>query len=282
LIQAKVRFWRRFRFSLLIAAFLLAALTLYSVNAGREQDSSWGGRLVLEVVGPFQRTVSAAGEYVHDIWRGYFALVNAQKKNEIYKEELAKMEQDLVRLKELERTNRRLRGLLGLKEAADYPVVAAEVIALDPTYQFHTAVINKGTVDGIRSQMPVVHTGGVVGRIIWTSRNYSKVLLQTDPNAGLDVLVQRSRVRGVIEGAGSNSMRLKYIQHNGDVVAGDKIISSGAAGVFPPGLFVGMVKNVEKIGKGMFLNVEVEPAVNFDRLEEVLVILRKKEFEADS
>jgi rod shape-determining protein MreC len=77
-------------------------------------------------------------------------------------------------------------------------------------------------------------------------------------------------------------MRLKYIQHNGDVVAGDKIISSGAAGVFPPGLFVGMVKNVEKIGKGMFLNVEVEPAVNFDRLEEVLVILRKKEFEADS
>lgn len=236
----------------------------------------------MEVVGPFQRTVSAAGEYVHDIWRGYFALVNAQKKNEIYKEELAKMEQDLVRLKELERTNRRLRGLLGLKEAADYPVVAAEVIALDPTYQFHTAVINKGTVDGIRSQMPVVHTGGVVGRIIWTSRNYSKVLLQTDPNAGLDVLVQRSRVRGVIEGAGSNSMRLKYIQHNGDVVAGDKIISSGAAGVFPPGLFVGMVKNVEKIGKGMFLNVEVEPAVNFDRLEEVLVILRKKEFEADS
>ncbi len=106
--------------------------------------------------------------------------------------------------------------------------------------------------------MPVFHAQGIVGRIIWSSQNYSKVLLETDPNFGMDVLVQRSRVRGVIEGSGPDSLRLKYVQHNGDVASGDRVISSGAAGVFPPGLFAGIVRSVEKQGKGVFLKVDVD------------------------
>ena len=126
------------------------------------------------------------------------------------------------------------------------------------------------------TQMPVVNTQGVVGRIIWSSPNYSKVLLLSDPNSGVDVMVQRSRARGVVEGAGKDRLRLKYLQQGMDIIPGDKLITSGAAGVFPPDILVGVVRSVEKEDTGLFQKVEVDPAVDFDHLEEALIILQRR------
>lgn len=273
-----MRFIRRFRFPLLVAAFLLAALSLFSLHAGRSQQGPSMGRYFLELVGPLQQMVTRAGNAVDGLWRRYFLLVHAARQNEELKKEAAALRQQMSHLKETARANQRLRDLLGLKERLAYPVVAAEVVGSDPTFHFRTAIVNKGSAHGVKTQMPVIHPQGVVGKVIWVSPHYAKVLLLTDPNSGVDVIIQRSRARGVLEGAGKNALRLKYVQHNYDVAPGDPVITSGAAGVFPRGLLLGTVQSVKQEGKGVFQTVEVTPSVDFDRLEEVLIVLQRREF----
>jgi len=273
-----VGIFRRHRFPLLVAFFLLVALVLFSIHAGREPASTPFGRFMLEVVGPVQRLVAGSMDSLDSAWRSYFALVHAAKENEELRREVARMKQELTEQEETRLANERLRGLLKLKAALTYPLVAGEVVAVDPTEHFRTAVINVGSNSGVQKLMPVVQVQGAVGRVTWTSPNYAKVLLLTDPNSAVDVIVQRSRVRGIVEGAGKDRLRLKFTLHNDDVTPGDKLIASGAAGVFPKGIMIGTVISVKKEPKGVFMVVEVEPAVDFSRLEEVLVILHRRDF----
>jgi rod shape-determining protein MreC len=273
-----VRFIRRFRFPLLVAVFLLAALSLFSLHAGRPHQTSSVGRYFLELAGPLQQIVTQAGNAIDGLWRRYFLLVHAARQNQELKKEVAALRQERVHLREMARANQRLRDLLGLKERLNYPLVAAEVVGSDPTFHFRTAIVNKGSLRGVTTQMPVIHPQGVVGKIIWVSPHYAKVLLLTDPNSGVDVIIQRSRARGVVEGAGKDTLRLKYVQHNYDVAPGDPVITSGAGGVFPRGLLVGTVQTVKQESKGVFQTVEVNPAVDFERLEEVLIVLQRREF----
>ncbi len=263
---------------MLSAALLLVALSLFSINAGKPPRSSLAGRALLEVVGPVQSAVHWLGSKAEDIWTTYFSLVHAARHNKQLKAEVAELRGALVEQDEVRQANRRLRSLLALKSRMVHPVAAAEVVAVDPTNNFRTAIINRGTADGVDALMPVIQDDGAVGRVVWASPHYAKVLLLTDPNAGVDVLVQRTRARGVAEGAGKDRLRLKYVMQNDDVAVGDRLITSGAAGVFPKGILVGTVQAVKKDGKGVFQEVEVEPAVAFDRLEEVLVILRRPDF----
>ncbi len=257
---------------------MLAAFVVFSIHAGKKPRSSWAGRLVLELVGPVQRLVTAAGDSASRLWQRYFYLVHAAGDNQRLKAQVARMRQELTDLEELKLANQRLRRLLGLKDKLSYPVVACEVVAVDPSSHFRNAIIDKGRKEGVLPLMPVVQAQGVVGRVVWSSPHYAKVLLLTDPNAAVDVLVQRSRARGVVEGAGPRRLRLKYVLRNYDLTVGDRLITSGAAGVFPKGILVGTVRSVRKEAKEVFQDVEVEPAVDFARLEEVLVILHRRDF----
>lgn len=269
-------FFGRYRFPLLMTAFLLGALALFSFNAGRDPESTISGRLLLEILGPAQSSVSWVGDGVGGVWNRYFALMQAARQSEDLKRQVAQLRQQLTDLEELKAENSRLRELLKFPPGEGLPLVAAQVVGADPTNYFRSIIINKGTGDGVLAHMPVVNAKGVVGRVIWSSPSYAKVLLLIDPNAAMDVLVQRSRARGIVEGAGRDSLRLKYIQLAEDVSAGDRLISTGADGVFPKGMLVGLVRAIKQGGKGVFQSIEVEPAVDFDRLEEVVVILHQR------
>ncbi|CAO0822551.1 Cell shape-determining protein MreC [Desulfarculales bacterium] len=271
--------FRRYRFALIMTAFLLGGLTLFSVNAGRDLEGSWLGRLLLEVIGPAQQAMTAVGESVGEVWGRYFALLRAARQNEDLKRQVAFYRQQQTDVEELKLANQRFKKLLALKETSSLPQVAAQVVGTDPTKQFRTVIIDKGLSEGVQSQMPVINAQGVVGRVIWASRNYAKVLLLVDPNAAMDVLVQRSRARGIVEGAGADTLRLKYVLHNDDVAAGDRLVATGADGIFPKGALAGFVRAIKQDGKGVFQQIEVEPAVDFERLEEVVVILQRRDLD---
>ena len=257
---------------------ILGSLALFSLGSGGGPRRSLAAKYVMEIVGPLQRVITGAGTALDQVWYRYFALVNAARQNQSLKEQISHMRQQLADMEELRLANNRLRDLLKIKKKLEFPQVAAQVVAVDPSGHFRTAVINKGTISGVDRLMPVVQPQGVVGRIIWASPNYAKALLLTDANSGLDVLVQRTRVRGVVEGAGQDRLRLKYLLRLDDVAPGDAIITSGAAGVFPKGILVGAVRTVQQKNKGGFLQVEVDPAVDFNRLEEVMVLLSRRSF----
>jgi rod shape-determining protein MreC len=152
-------------------------------------------------------------------------------------------------------------------------MIAAEVVAYSPSAWFRTIVINKGQRDGVKKGFPVVTLEGVVGRVMRISSSSSVVLLVLDRNSSVDCLVQRNRIRGIVEGEGGGRCYLRYVPRTEDIQVGDHIITSGLGGIFPKGLSMGEVVRVEKKEYGLFQEIEVMPSADLSRLEEVMVIV---------
>ncbi|HDK43924.1 MAG TPA: rod shape-determining protein MreC [Desulfobacteraceae bacterium] len=157
-------------------------------------------------------------------------------------------------------------------------MVSAQVIGKDPSLWFRTVVIDRGTSDGVMKGMPVVTDSGIVGQIFSVSPNYAKVLLAIAPSSALDVLLQKSRVRGILKGTGSLTCKLDYVLKTVDVEKGDYIVTAGYGGIFPTGLPVGVVTKVVKKPRGMFQEIEVSPAVDFLTLENVQILELERSF----
>jgi rod shape-determining protein MreC len=131
--------------------------------------------------------------------------------------------------------------------------------------------IDKGTRDGIQSDMAVLAPGGVVGRIVVPSLRAAKVQLLIDRNAAAGAVIERSRAQGVVVGGGDERLRLEYVSELADVVVGDIVMTSGIDGIFPKGFVVGTVDEVEKSGNA-YKRIVVKPALDFRSLEAVLVV----------
>lgn len=251
-------------------------LLLLSSNFGHERDWSLGEALLVELTAPIQAVVRGGVERVEKVWLGYLYLVNLREENRHLREKVEALERERQRHEELISASTRLAELLDLKETLDDPVAAAQVIGVDPTGWFKAVIVNKGKLDGIRVDMPVLSARGVVGRVVSVSQHYSKVLLIIDQNSAVDILVQRSRDRGMVKGMFSDVCRVDYLVSTSDVVVGDVLITSGLGGVYPKGLPVGQVTSVDETPGELFKEVLVKPAVDFSRLEEVLILLKEE------
>ena len=185
------------------------------------------------------------------------------------------LEIERQKLLEAEATNRQLKQLLDFRSHLIPPgAITATIIANSAASWFQSCLIDKGSADGVRKGMAVVTPLGVVGQVVAVTPRAAKVLLLTDPNSGIDVLVQRTRSRGIVSGSLENGIVLKYMKRSEDVQEGDRLITSGMDGVFPKGLMVGTVIKVLKQHLGLFQFVEVLPAVQTPRIENVLVVDR--------
>ena len=256
-----------------ILIFLLA-LGLISASLHTSEKMSFFEALIVEVTAPVQKVVSTALNGIGSVWKGYFHLVGLQRENVALKRELKELKVKLNMYREADLANQRLRALLNFKTSIATPLLPAEVVAFDPSGWFQTILIDKGSNDGLVRDMAVVSADGLAGRVIGVSQHHAKVLLILDVNSAVDGLVQRSRARGVLVGLDHDRCLLKYVQRNEDVQVGDQVITSGMGGVFPKGLLLGKVREVVRGNSGLFQSVEVEPAVNFSRLEEVMVVVQ--------
>jgi len=177
------------------------------------------------------------------------------------------------RCQEIEIANSRFRELLKFRNSVSYDVVAAEVIGHDPSPWFKTIIIDKGESEGVKKGLPVIVARGIAGQVSDVSSHYSKVLLIIDRNSAVDAMAQGSRARGVIKGESEGQCRFKYVLRKHNITPGASVISSGIDGVFPKGLRIGRVSRVERPDFGIFQEITVAPYVDFEKLEEVLVLL---------
>lgn len=261
------------KFIIPILIFLLA-LSLISANLHSRENMSFFESLVVGITAPVQKVVWGVIGGMGSVWRGYFYLVGLEKENQALKRELQELRLQMNRYQEAALANERLRALLNFKKSIATPLLPAQLVAFDPSGWFQTILIDKGRNDGVVQDMAVVSAEGLVGRVIGVGNQHSKVLLIIDGNSAVDAFIQRSRARGVLVGLGREMCLLKYVQRNEDVQVGDKVISSGMGGVFPKALLVGTVREVVRGSSGLFQRVEVEPAANFSRLEEVMVVIQ--------
>jgi rod shape-determining protein MreC len=266
-----LEFVRRNRVLLSSGFFLLCSLGLLSANARQPGRIDPLGHVFLEVMGPFQRVTAGITGGTRGLWDRYVDLVGVQAENERLRNRLRDVEAHGTHQGEMELMNRRLKRLLALQKELPTHAVAASVTARDASVWFQSLTLNKGHLDGIQSGMPVMAPEGVVGLISSTSPHAARVILLTDPNSGVDVLVQRTRVRGIVSGLLEEGTILKYVKRSDDVRVGDRVVTSGLDGVFPKGLPVGRVTKVSRKDRGLFLYAEVTPDADASRLEEVLV-----------
>jgi rod shape-determining protein MreC len=257
----------------MITIGVLVIFSLHMLSTGVKPDgrASRPSLILMEAMRPFQATESAltygASGLVHD----YFDLVGVRKQNVELRKQLAELQSERARLVELQVENHHLGDLLELKEALGTSAIAANVIGSDATGLSRSLVLGEGSNSDLRRDMPVVSTEGVVGRLIAVSPGASRVLLIDDHNSALDAFDQRSRARGIVAGVIDDGLTMKYVDRSEDIKPGDTIVTSGMDGVFPRGLLVGQVARVSQEGPGLFLNVDVKAAVDFRRLEQVLI-----------
>ena len=255
------------------AVLLIAANLVILYIAGSRYPSHGLGRIALFFVAPFQEAVSDAIGFSRGTWNNYFALVSTARENTRLK---ARLNQAIARnsqWREVELSNIRLRQLLDFKTAIISQSVAAEIVGRDPSSWYQAVIINKGSSDGIRKGLPVVVPEGIAGQVTDVTAHYAKVMLIIDRNSAVDALVQRTRARGIIKGETSGRCLFKYVVRKEEVAVGDKIVASGLDGVFPKGMAIGDVTGVVKRTSEIFQEVTVTPHVDFEKLEEVLVVL---------
>ena len=268
---------------MIIGVIVLIAVNIILLSVFNRRYISYyrPGRIGISLIAPFQRASTSSIRFVRDIWRHYFFIVNAAKENDNYQKALNKAFENNIQLKEFKLSNSRLRNLLNFEKTITDRILSAEVIGKDPSPWFKTVLIDKGKNDGVETGMAVVVPKGIAGQVTDVSSNYSKVLLIIDHNSAVDALVQNDRARGIIKGGSAEQCLFKYVLRKHDIEIGDIVVSSGLDGVFPKGLAVGYVSAVIKPKSGIFQEVTVTPYVDFEKLEEVLIVLnpKKKEFE---
>ncbi len=263
---------KRFRLFFTALFFLFLSLLLMTLNAGEKRETSIVQKVLLQVSFPLQQGAQKTFLWFKGVGEDYIFLSRVQEENKDLKRILSALREENNRLQEALLTEGRLAKLRTWQLQVPYASQVAQVYARGPSSWFNTVLINKGEKDGVTKDMAVATSEGVVGRVIEVSSGMAKVLLITDSNSAVDVIVQPSRAQGILEGKIDEICILKYVQKSDEVQSGDKVITSGLGGIFPKGLVVGTVTKVDRKRPGIFQYVEVTPTVDLSKLEEVLVL----------
>lgn len=203
------------------------------------------------------------------------------RENQALKAENQELRQVVFQLTEKAAENERLQAMLEFRgKAVAFQLRAATVIGRDPGTASHSVLINLGSRDGVTVNMPVVTPYGLVGHVMEVYPGSAKVRLLADSASAAAAMVQRaqSRAVGIVEGVSSQAfgLRMKNLTRDGDVINGDKIMTSGFGGIYPKGLLIGEVTEVADDEGGLLKHANIRPAVDFSRIEEVFVIVGVK------
>jgi len=267
-----VRLRSRYRTPLLIAATLVLVFAVLSLGLKRAPLLKSAESVVVALTAPGLQALSYTGRTVKRLWQDYFYLVEVQRENTLLQHRLEEYRQKEVRYQEAEKGLARLEALLDLKRQVALPIIGARVIAYDPSLWSRCALLDQGRNQGVKNGHPVLAPEGIVGRVVEVYPHYCKVMLIVDRNSGAEAMVQRTRVRGILQGKGGNRCSLDFVPKSADMQVGDLVLASGLGGIYPKGLVFGKVTAADKKKPGVFQEIEVTPAVDLAALEEVLVV----------
>jgi rod shape-determining protein MreC len=237
------------------------------------------------------RASDGISRWFHSAWREYVDLRGVRGQAEVLEIQRQALVEALGETEERAARTGQLEALLGLKARVERPTVAARVLGADATHWFRSLLVDRGGFDGVSVGDGVLAPEGVVGRVAKATHTTAQVLSVHDRGSVIPARVQRGRQAGVLVGGvrpsdlerlvdaddptlppAAGLAELKYLHRSADVVVGDRVVTSGLEGRFPPGVPLGTVVRVVRSKTETFLRVYVEPAVRFEVLEEVLIV----------
>lgn len=269
-------FLGRFKNLIFLAAILFAQVIGLAVQVRRPSDEG-ETRLIrvwaISAVTPIETAVVHSQQWVQNIFKNYAYLRGVRRENRELRAQLQQMTIQQTRMEEDARMARRVQALLGFKEQYVDSTIAAQVIGTSGSEQSRVLYIDKGTNDGIKTDMAVITPAGIVGKIVQVADNWSQVLPINDQFSGVGAALKDSRLQGILKGTPNGATTLQYIMSDETVKPGEDVITSGGDRIFPKGLPIGKVATVEP-GKDLFLNIRVTPSAQLNQIEEVLVVTK--------
>ncbi len=262
-------------FGLLIVVSLVALASDRRALRDRTRGDGWWSTLLLEVAMPVQKTLALPAELVSDAWSRYVDLVRLRQHNERLEARIAELEDENLQFREALVAGGRLGRIVEMREDFAAPMLPAEVVGQDVSPWFRSILLDRGRSHEVRSGMPVVTDRGLAGLVTATSPHAGRVTLLLDRQSAVDAIVQRSRARGIVHGQGKDELEFVFVVRGDDVQSGDVIITSGMGGVYPKGLRIGDVVAVSADEERLVHTARLRPAVDFGRLEQVFVMLRR-------
>lgn len=231
-------------------------------------------RPAMAVLAPIQGLLASIAHPIAETLDSITHLGSLKEENEKLRHQIEQLNTEVVRLREVQLENERLRALIAYQQGnPGLRFQTAAVIGRDPTNLVQTIVINKGLKQGVSKGMVVVAEGGLAGKVTNAYENSAKVRLITDPSSAVSAMVQRSRSSGLVEGKAGGALAMSYLAKGDDVAVGDLVITSGLGGGFPKGILIGQITEVGGSPSEPFQHVLLQPAASFSKLEEVLVII---------
>ncbi len=259
-----------------IILFVLLVLTAGTNNMSGAES------IVGSILSPVQSALYSATGAISDFFSRIFSGADLQTENADLRARVAELEGQLQDYNEVKRENERLAKLLSFDTSTEnLEYLTARVIYKAPGHWFNVFVINRGITSGIEVNMPVINGDGLVGRVVDVGAGWSRIMTIVDSMSGVSAIVERTRDHGMLKGTvstgdeGEAVLTLGFLPLDADLVPGDKVITSGLAGEFPKGIPVGEVTEVTTSSNGMKNEAVVTPWVDFNHLEEVMVIISK-------
>jgi rod shape-determining protein MreC len=214
-----------------------------------------------------------------NVWHNYFYLRGVRAENRALRAEIERMSLERVRISQDADQARRLQALLGFKEQFISQTLAAQVIGGSGSELSRSVFIDKGNRDGLKPDMAVITADGIVGKVLHVYHATSEVLLINDQSSGVGAILDQTRLQGILNGTPAGELVLGRVMSDETVPPGEMVLTSGGDGIFPKGLPVGKVSKVSP-GSDLFLNIHVRPSADLSRLEEVLVVTKIDERQA--
>ncbi len=265
---------RRQRFGYLVLAVVIGHVIVISAQINAQPGATILESVAFGVFAEVQQLLATTRDGVTGVWSGYISLRGLREQNEGLNSEIAGLRIELQEQRAIAEQARSLERLLGLHETIDLLTQGARIIASDATPYFSTITIDRGSLHGVQPDLAVIVPAGVVGRVVGVpGERAAKVQLLVDRNAAAGALIERTRASGVVIGTDDDRvMRMDYVSNLEDVRVGDRIVTSGTDGIYPKGFLVGDVTAVVE-GVGLYRVIDVDPVVDFTKLEEVLVVI---------
>jgi rod shape-determining protein MreC len=271
----------RYRNLTILVGVLFLQLLGLAVQVKRSADAQ-NTRLIriwaVDLITPFERGLVWAQNSTSNLLHSYLFLRGVRAENRRLEDEIGKMRLEQARLREDAAQAQRLQSLLAFREQFIVKPLPAQVIGSSGSDLSRSIYIDKGSNEGVAPDMAVITAGGIVGKVLRVYPSTSLVLMINDQSSGVGVLLEKTRLQGVLRGTPNGELILERVMSDETVAPGDVVLSSGGDQIFPKGLPVGTVSKVSP-GREMFLNIQVRPAADLNRLEEVLVVTEKQERE---
>jgi rod shape-determining protein MreC len=262
----------RIRAFVLLGTLAMVCLLLLTLQM-RGHTAGASDALAL-VTTPIQSALARVNRGAVGVWSTYREWKSVRAENRRLREEAQGLRVEALRVTETVEENARLRRLLALKEAMPLATLSGEIIAREWGGWVRSLTVNRGRADQVTRLTAVIAPDGLIGRVVDVRPGASIVQLLTDPASTVGAHAVRARTQGIVEGEPRGTLRFKYMARDGSgIQLGDLIVTSGAGGLVPRGIPIGRVRAIDDRGSALFHYAQLSPAVDFARIDEVLLVV---------